>query len=128
MFLNMAQKYGSLRYRKDFLSCRRYGRRFSRHGIRMRVCRAEDFPILTGISIFKSTGSAVQRNRAKRRIRHAVHELLSETETHTLPFKAVIQTNAQKLNRLPWQELKDVLTVLLNQTNRYLEELENNRT
>ena len=72
-------------------------RRGRRAGSRTLVAHLEALeggpPVRVGFVVSKAVGTAVTRNRVKRRLRHLARELLSSTETR-LPGSAVLVVRA----------------------------------
>lgn len=72
-------RVGRLTKRKEFVAAAS-GRRF--HSERMTVqgrLRDDDGPLRVGYTVTKKVGHAVERNRIKRRLRHAAREALART-------------------------------------------------
>lgn len=70
--------------------------------------------IKLGFSISASTGNAVQRNRARRRLKNALREILSEGVYK--PFTGIFFINAVKVNRMAWRELLNALKNIFKNT------------
>lgn len=113
-----------LKRRSDFLRVARDGRSWSTPGLVMQVLRRDDradpngsvTPLRLGLTVSRKVGNAVQRNRARRRLRAAAEIVLPEAAaggrdyvligrrmTLTRPFPALLQdlhTALQKLKAL----------------------------
>lgn len=61
-----------LRHSSDFRRVLASGRRAHRGGVTVVACRGLDNTTRTGLVVGKSVGNSVARNRAKRRLRHAL--------------------------------------------------------
>jgi ribonuclease P protein component len=66
--------------------------------------RAEDGPVRVGFTASKKVGGAVQRNRARRRLREAVRQLLPE---HGLLGVDYVLVARQQTPDAPWAALLD---------------------
>ncbi|WP_372422161.1 ribonuclease P protein component [Salinarimonas chemoclinalis] len=74
---NDAPRAGRLTKRREFVAAAS-GRRF--HSERMTVqglLREDDAPLRVGFTVTKKVGNAVERNRIKRRLRHATRDALA---------------------------------------------------
>lgn len=115
----MAQFLSRLKRRGDFLSVAGKGRRFVTPGIVVQMWRrlADDndvaAPVRYGLTASRRVGNAVQRNRARRRLRaaaevvlpcHAVpgcdYVLVARTATLTRPFPQLIGDLIDAIHRL----------------------------
>ena len=77
-----------------FASAVRRGRRSGGRTLVVHLDVVEDArPVRVGFVVSKAVGTAVTRNRVKRRLRHLARELLSSTETR-LPGSAVLVVRA----------------------------------
>jgi len=77
-----------------FASAVRRGRRAGSRTVVVHLDSVEgDRPVRVGFVVSKAVGTAVTRNRVKRRLRHLARELLSSTETR-LPGSAVLVVRA----------------------------------
>jgi ribonuclease P protein component len=74
------------------------GRRCSRDGVTVIACSREDGPVRLGLSVGRSAGTAVVRNRIRRRLRAAVRGygpapadivVVGRRELHSAPFSSV---------------------------------------
>ncbi|MGH2757017.1 MAG: ribonuclease P protein component [Actinomycetota bacterium] len=96
---------GSIARSRDFRKVFDTGRRARRDGLTVWAVPAADPALASrlGLTVRRSTGNSVTRNRIKRRIRHAFAE--------TLPvngFDVVARADAEAIGR-NYQELKDDL-------------------
>jgi ribonuclease P protein component len=73
------RRFVSLRRKADFVALRRYGRRASSANFTLYrdSARAEDPTSLVGISVSRTVGKAVVRNRLRRRLSSIVHDALA---------------------------------------------------
>lgn len=72
----------SLRRQSDFARLRRHGRRISTKSLTVYLAdaRADDPRSLVGITVSKSVGKAVVRNKLRRRLRAIASELLTSRD------------------------------------------------
>ncbi len=73
------RRFAALRRQADFAWLRRRGRRFSTKSLTIYRCDAlpGDLQPVVGITVTKSVGKAVHRNKVRRRIVAAVHDVLA---------------------------------------------------
>ena len=76
------RRYASLRRRADFARLRRYGRRASGRTLTLYLTDApgDDPTSLVGITVNKSIGKAVVRNKLRRRLAAIVNDALGERQ------------------------------------------------
>jgi ribonuclease P protein component len=105
------RRFASLRRQADFARLRRQGRRASSKSLL--IYRGDSLPgdssSLVGITVSKSIGKAVIRNRVRRRLAAIVHEMLADRHAMRLlvvarPFAALA----------PFAELKAEVALALN--------------
>ena len=94
----------------DFKRVRRKGKSYA-HPFVVLVVQASEVPrVRVGVTAGRSVGGAVQRNRAKRLLREAIHPLLSEL----LPGRDLILIARPALLSKSLQDIRQVLTSLLH--------------
>lgn len=100
----------------DIQRVRRLGRS-NAHPLLVLAALQSDFPGPTRIAVIagKSIGGAVQRNRAKRRLRGALHELSENIQ----PGFDVICIARRPLIEAPFTEIVEALREQLNKVNLY---------
>ena len=94
----------SLRGRDGFRRVYRFGKRHRTPGLTVISCRMEPGPPQVGIVANRRVGGAVQRNRAKRRLREAMRHVELEPGTGY-----IVQATADVLEA-PFSQLVDWLT------------------
>ncbi len=99
----------SLKTSQDFQRVRREGRSWAHPLVVLIACPNDQSNIRVGITAGKSVGSAVARNRAKRRLRSAVR--LAETQMAT--GWDVVFIARPVLVEAKWPEVTGALTQLL---------------
>jgi ribonuclease P protein component len=85
----MLSQQSRLRTSADFQSVMKFGRKIHRSSIVLHAKEA-DYPRL-GVIVGKSFGPAVQRNRAKRILRHTAGELMGQPPSLEVVVRAVRQ-------------------------------------
>src|SRR5579871_1888376 len=84
------RRFASLRRQADFARLRRHGRRISTKS--PVIYRSDSLPgdirALAGISVSKTVGKAVLRNKLRRRLAAILHDALAERDTMRLLFVA----------------------------------------
>ena len=95
---------GRLKKRAEFLAVNAANRKFVTHGMIVQV-RGQTPPagLRIGFTVSRKVGNAVARNRARRRLRAAAAEILSNHDT--LPHDLVLIGRVGTLNR-PWDDLR----------------------
>jgi len=94
----------------DFKRVRRKGKSYA-HPFVVLVVQTSEVPrVRVGVTAGRSVGGAVQRNRAKRLLREAIHPLLSEL----LPCRDLILIARPALLSKSLQDIRQVLTSLLH--------------
>jgi ribonuclease P protein component len=96
---------GSIARSRDFRTVIETGRRARRDGLTVWALPASDPAMASrlGLTVRKSTGNAVTRNRIKRRVRHAFAEALPVEG-----FDVVARADTQAIGR-NYQEMRDDL-------------------
>lgn len=116
----MRAAVGGLTRRPEFLRVAAKGRKHVTPGLILQACRqiAEDGPPRVGYTASRRVGGAVQRNRARRRLRAAVaavmpqharaghdYVLIARAATVGRPFDALVRDLETALRRLGmWRE------------------------
>lgn len=113
------QKLGRLKKRSEFLAVAATNRRWTAPGL---VLQARKLPVdapppatplRIGFTATKKIGNAVARNRARRRLRAAVHEVLCREDSgRPHPADIVLVARQGTIDR-PYAELKSDLRVAL---------------
>jgi ribonuclease P protein component len=105
------RRFASLRRQADFARLRRQGRRASSKSLV--IYRSDSLPgdpsSLVGITVSKSIGKAVIRNKVRRRLAAIVHEAL--TERHVMRLLVVARPLAAQA---PFAELQTEVASALN--------------
>ena len=100
--------------RAEFLRVAAKGRKAPAPGLVLQALRRDDHaPVRLGFTVTKKVGNAVVRNRTRRRLRAAIHDVMQETPligldlvlvgrdaTRARPFDALKQDLRQTLSRL----------------------------
>lgn len=104
--------------RSAFLALRKDGMRFGSRTVRL-VYRATDDDFRVAFAIGRSFGHAVDRNRARRRLRHAVDEavrMISDQPGLGRPTGDALLSASRRALDVPFDELVTELTGLLART------------
>jgi ribonuclease P protein component len=104
--------------RSAFLALRKDGTRFRSRTVRL-VYRATDGDFRVAFAIGRSFGHAVERNRVRRRLRHAVDEsvrMFTEQPGAGPPTGDALLSASRRALDLPFDELVTELTGLLERT------------
>ena len=101
--------------RRDFLAAAKAAR-VARAGVVVQMRdRHDDAPPRLGITASRKVGNAVQRNRAKRRLRAAGQALLSQHGKQGHDYVLIARYNT---NQLAWGDLERALTQAISSLNR----------
>ncbi len=103
----MKQRF-RLRKQTDFERVRRHGKSYAHPLIVLVALPNEQGHARFGVSAGRSLGNAVQRNRAKRQIRAAIHPLISRVS----PGWDIIILARRPLARATFQQLETALQAL----------------
>lgn len=95
----------------DFKRVRHTGQSFAHPLLLLIVSENELDYVRFGVSAGRSVGNAVQRNRAKRRLREALRSYLPEIS----PGWDIVAIARPSLKDAPWEKLLRVLAAKLNQ-------------
>ena len=113
------QKLGRLKKRSEFLAVAAANRRFATPGLVLQARKLSTdaevpaSPLRIGFTATKKIGNAVARNRARRRLRAAVHDILHHDDALTPhPADLVLVARKGTIDR-PYVDLKSDLTVAL---------------
>jgi ribonuclease P protein component len=99
---------GRLKKRAEFLAVNAANRKFVTHGVIVQIKpQAERTGLRVGYTVSRKVGNAVARNRARRRLRAAVAEILPAHSAHPCDLVLIGRTNT--LTRT-WDELRGDLT------------------
>ena len=105
-----------LRARSDFERVRREGRAWSHRLLVLVACRNELGVTRVGVAAGKKLGSAVVRNRAKRLMREAVHQLAQHIE----PGWDLLLIARAAIVPVKLQEVADALLTLLSRAGLFV--------
>ena len=107
----MDRQIERLRKRSEFLAAAR-GRKRAERGLVLQALRRDDNnPFRVGFTVTRKVGSAVERNRAKRRLRAAAAEILPLTAKAGYDY--VLIGRQDTLTRL-WPDLLSDLSIALS--------------
>jgi len=101
--------------RRTFHSLRRGGRRARRGPLTVTWCPApdgDDRPPRAGFAVARSAGSAVRRNRIRRRLRAALRELQADGR---LPGGAYLLGAQAEVADLPWPALVELVAATVDE-------------
>ena len=99
-----------LRQSNDVKRVRRFGRSYAHPLVVLVVLAAQEGTSRFGVIAGRSVGNAVQRNRAKRRIREALRNLMPQVK----PGWNVIAISRKPIQQATFIEIKDCLCQLLS--------------
>jgi len=106
-----------LKRRREFLRVAGQGKRAARPGLLLQALGGTEAPLRVGFTATKKLGNAVVRNRAKRRLRAAAHEMLHGGTPGRTPdgWDLVLVARDGAITR-PWSTLLGDLRGALRQT------------
>ena len=96
-------KIKTLKKRKDFVLSNKFGQKFFNKNFILQKFSPTDqnnLDLMFGFTATKKIGNAVKRNRAKRRIRHAIKELLPKYGKNGYDYVVVATI---KTNKVSWK-------------------------
>lgn len=103
----MSDNVSRIKQRKDFLKVSRFGETFFKRGLGLQIYKrseevANPSEIRIGFTASRKVGNAVQRNRAKRRLRALANEILPlyYSEGYDYVFIATKQTTVRAYSLL----------------------------
>ncbi len=101
----------------DFKRVRRFGKSYAHPLIVLVTLPSEDNTVQVGVAASRSVGNAVDRNRAKRRIRSAVEAVLSEIQ----PGWKIIILARKPILTVEFKEIRAALGSLLKEAGLLVE-------
>ncbi len=107
--------YVHITKRADFLRCAK-GRKAARPSLVLQMWnRGDEAPLRVGFTASKKVGNAVQRNRAKRRLRAAVAQVLVTEGMAGRDYVLIARANTEKME---FSQLLQDLSTALNAVER----------
>ncbi len=101
----------------DFKRVRRFGKSYAHPLIVLITLPGEEMTVQVGVAASRSVGKAVDRNRAKRRIRSAVESLMAEIK----PGWKIIVLARKPVVTVEYKEIKAALKELLKEADLLVE-------
>lgn len=101
----------------DFKRVRRFGRSYAHPLIVLVTLPSEEMTVQVGVAASRSVGKAVDRNRAKRRIRSAVEGIFSQVR----PGWKIILLARKPIITVEFSEIKAALVKLLKEAGLLVE-------